>query len=206
MRHHTVLFFTFLAAFLAFATLSRADTDAYFCTSKGYLAYEAREGTAPGVVGHVLRVMGFEPERGIYLAGEVMLPESFTVYHLICREDTIEISGWLNVVTKYVIGVAKSRDIRMLTSTDYPGQRWSDAVKDGPAPADLGIFGPKLAPLSLESLDPEHEYELLRSLSWRQTKEGPEVHSKSELVQLDPRGNVLRRVVLYESRRVESGD
>ena len=205
MRHHRAVVSTLLVVFLAIATQSRAKTDAYFCASKGYLAYEAREGTSPGVVGHVLRVLRFEPKRGIYPAGEVTLPELFSVYHLICSEDNIEISGWRNVVTKYVIEIDKSGNVQLLSSTDYPGQRWSDAAKDGPAPADLGIFG-RVAPLPLESLDPEHEYQLLRNVSGGQTKEGLEFHTKSELVQLNPKGTVLQRVVLYESREVASRD
>ena len=81
MRRHRTVALTLLVVFLAIATQSCAKTDAYFCTFKGYLAYEAREGTSPGVVGHVLRVLRFEPKRGIYPAGEVPLPELFSVYH-----------------------------------------------------------------------------------------------------------------------------
>jgi hypothetical protein len=205
MNHHTGLVITLLAVFLAFPTLSRAAEDAYFCTYKGYFAYETRKGDTPSVIGHVLRVVRIEPRRGIYLAGEVALPE-FAVYHLICSEDRIEISGWRKVFTKYVIEIAKSGEIRSLGPTDYPGLPWSVAAKDGPAPADLGIFGPRVPPLTLESLDPEHEYQLLRNLSGRQVKEGWERHITSELVQLDPKGTVLQRFVLYESRTVESGE
>jgi hypothetical protein len=205
MKHHIALVITLLVVFLAFPTLSRAGEDAYFCTYKGYFAYETREGGTPGVVGHVLRVVRFESKHGIYLAGEVTLPE-FTVYHFICSEDRIEISGWRKVFTKYVIEIAKSGEIRSLGPTEYPGLPWSVAAKDGPAPADLGIFGPRVPPLTIESLDPEHEYQLLRNLSGRQVKEGWERHITSELVQLDPKGTVLQRFVLYESRTVESGE
>jgi hypothetical protein len=128
------------------------------------------------------------------------------VYHLSCSEDLIEISGWRNVFTKYVIEIAKSGELRSVGPTEYPGRQWSEAAKDGPAPASLGIFGPRIAPLPLESLDPEHEYQLLRNLSGRKVKEGWEWHSKSELVQMDPRGTVLQRFVLYERRTVEYRD
>ena len=70
---------TLLVVFVGFPTLSWAGEDAYFCNYKGYFAYETHEGVTPGVVGHVLRVVRFESKRGIYLAGEVTLPE-FTVY------------------------------------------------------------------------------------------------------------------------------
>jgi hypothetical protein len=205
MKHETFFVLTLLLVSLASAKESRADSDAYFCTSKGYLAYETRKGVTPGAVGHVLRVVRFEPNRGIYLGGEVTLLD-FQVYHMICGEDRIEISGWRNVFTKYVIEIAKSGELRSVGPTEYPGRQWSDAAKDGPAPASLGIFGPHVAPLPLESLDPEHEYQLLRNLSSRKGEEGLEWHSKSELVQLDPKGTVLQRFVLYERRTVEYRD
>jgi hypothetical protein len=206
MKQQIAFVLTLLVVFVVLASPSRADTNASFCAFKGYLAFEAREGTTSGVVGHVLRVVRLDPQRGIYLAGEVTLPELFTVYHLICNEDNIQLGGWNNVVTKYVIEIAKSREVRVLGPSEYPGQKWSDAAKDGPAPADLGIFGPKVAPLLLESLDPEHEYQLLRNVSGRQTKGGWEFRTKSEVVQRDLKGMVLQRLVLYESRRVENGD
>jgi len=194
-----------LMVFPAFATESRADSDAYFCTSKGYLAYETRKGVTPDTVGHVLRVVKFEPKRGIYPAGEVTLLD-FQVYHLICSEDRIEISGWRNVFTKYVIELGKSGELRNLGPTEFPGRQWSDAAKDGPAPDNLGIFGPRVAPLRLESLDSEHEYQLLRNASGREVKEGWEWHRKSELIQLDQKGTVLQRFVLYERRTLEYRD
>src|ERR1700720_3365600 len=102
MQNQTSFVLTLLVVLLASATQSRADSDAYFCTSKGYLAYETRKGVTPGAVGHVLKVVRFEPKRGIYLASEVTLLD-FEVYHMICSEDRIEISGWRNIFTKYVI-------------------------------------------------------------------------------------------------------
>jgi len=191
-----------LVVFMAFATDSRADSDAYFCTSKGYLAYETRKGVTPGAVGHVLKVVRFEPKRGIHLGGEVTLLD-FQVYHMICTEERIEISGWRNVFTKYVIELEKSGELKNLGPTEFPGRQWSDAANDGPEPGSLGLFGPDLAPLPLGSLDPEHEYQLLRSLSGRAIEEGWEFHSKSELIQLDLKGNITQRFVLYERRNVE---
>jgi hypothetical protein len=205
MKRHLALVFAFHVVFLAFPTLSRAGEDAYFCTCKGYFAYETHEGVTPGVVGHVLRVVRFESKRGIYLAGEVTLPE-FTVYHLICNEDRIEISGWRRVFTKYVIEIAKSGEIKNLGPHEYPGLAWSVAAKDGPAPPDLGIFGPRVPPLALETFDREHEYQLLRKVSGRKVKEGWEWHSESEVVQLDSKGIVLQRFVLYERRTEASGE
>jgi hypothetical protein len=196
---------TLLAVFLASAAQSRADSDAYFCTSKGYLAFETRKGVTPGSVGHALRVVRFESKRGIYLAGEVTLLD-FQVHHLICSEGRIEISGWSKVFTKYVVEIAKSGELSSVGPTEYPERQWPDHAKDGPEPASLSIFGPHVAPLPLESLDPQHQYQLLRTLTGRKVKEGWESHWKSELIQLDQKGAVLQRFVLHERRIVESGE
>jgi hypothetical protein len=205
VKHQSTFVFAFLGVVLAFSVPSRADSDGSFCVSKGYLAYDVREGITPGVVGHVLRVVRFGTERGIYLASEVPLMD-FEVYHLICSEDRIEISGWRKVFTKYVIEFSASGEVTSFGPTEYPERRWSDAAKDGPAPGDLGIFGPHVAPLRLESVDPEHDYQLRRTLSGKEAKEGWQWHSKSELVKLDQKGTVLQRFALYERRTIEAGD
>jgi len=211
MRRRIVFVVTLLVV-VVLASTARANAHAYFCTFKGYLAYEATDGGTPKVVGHVLRVVRLERRRGIYLAGDVTLPEWFTADHLTCNEDRIELLGtyasppwWSKVVTKYVVDISKSSDVRIIGPIEYPGLSWSDAAKNGPVPGDLGIFG-RVPALPLESHDPEHEYQLLRNLSGRQTKQGWEFHTKSEVVQRDLKGKVLQRFVLYETREVRTGD
>jgi len=49
-----------------------------------------RGAITPGVAGHVLRVVRFEPERGIYIAGEVTL-EDFQVHRMMCDQDRVTI-------------------------------------------------------------------------------------------------------------------
>jgi hypothetical protein len=44
MKRQTPFVLTLLVVFVASAAQSRADSDAFFCTSKGYLAYETRKG------------------------------------------------------------------------------------------------------------------------------------------------------------------
>lgn len=93
MKHQTAYVLTFLVMVLAFSVPSRADSDGYFCASKGYLAYELREGITPGVVGHVLKVVRFDPQRGIRSAGGVTL-QDLQVHRMTCGEDRIEIAGF----------------------------------------------------------------------------------------------------------------
>jgi hypothetical protein len=174
--------------------------------SKGYVAYELRHGITEGVVEHKLRVVRVGPDRGIYIAGEAALLD-FEVYHLTCSPDHIEISGWRKVLTKYVIEFSPSGKLKTVGPTEYPDVPWSDAAKDGPEPQSLGLFIPNPDPLLIESLDPEHGYQLLRNSSQEKSKEGwNERHTKSELVRLDRKGNVCQRLVLYERRDIEPRD
>jgi len=205
MKLRLLFTLAFFAVAVVFSASARADSDGYFCTWKGYVAYELRQGITEGVVGHKLRVVRIEPDRGIYVAGEATLLD-FEVYHLACSQDRIEISGWHNVVTKYVIDLLPSGELKTVGPTEYPNLRWQDAAKDGPEPPSLALFGPN-NPLPVESLDPEHDYKLLRDMSKEESKYGAnEWHIKSELVQLDKRGNVLQRLVLYERRDIEYGE
>jgi len=205
VKHLSALTFGLLAATLSFSITARADSDGYFCVSKGYLAYELRQGLTAGVVGHELKLVKVGPERGIYLASEATLLD-FQVYHLICSENGVEISGWNKVFTKYVIDVQPSGEMKVSSPLEYPDVGWRDAAKDGPEPLSLNLFGPKADPVSVESLDIEHQYQLLPSVSGKESKDGFEWHIKSELIKIDKTGNVLQRLVLYERVRIEPRD
>jgi hypothetical protein len=205
VKHRLLLTLTFFVATFVLSASARADSDGFFCTSKGYVAYELRQGITQGIVGHKLKVVRVEPDRGIYVAGEATLLD-FETYHMTCSQERIEISGWRKVFTKYVIDILPSGEMKVSGPLEYPDVDWRDAAKDGPESPSLCLFGPKEVPLLVESLDSEHEYQLLRNLSGRQSAEGFEWHVKSELVQVDKRENALHRLVLYERRYIEARD
>lgn len=205
MKHRLSATLTFLVLASLFSVPARADSDGYFCISTGYLAYEMRGAITAGVDGHVLKVVRVAPNRGIYVAGQVTLLD-FEVYHLMCGESRIEISGWRNVITKYVIDILPTGELKTIGPIEYPEVNWRDAAKDGPTPQSLAIF-PNGDPISVESLDSEHTYQLLRTWSHEKSKEGWDVsHIKSELVQHDKSGNTWQRLVLYERRNIENKD
>jgi hypothetical protein len=189
---------------LALSGSARGDSDGDFCIFKGYVAYELREGITAGVRGHMLKVVRVEPNRGIYAAGEAKLLD-FEVYHLICSQDRIEISGWRNVFTKYVVDILPSGELKASPPIEYPNIGWRQAARDGPEPLSLSLFGPN-DPLLVESLDSEHKYQIVRSLAKEQSRDAINWHLKSELIQLDKNDNVLQRLVLYERLDPEEGD
>jgi hypothetical protein len=209
MKRSTFLL-AFLASLIAVSVPSHADSDAYFCASKGYLAYELREGITLGQVGHELTVVRFDPQHGIRKAGTVKLKD-FQVHILKCSEDGVEIAGYGTVasgdppLTTCVIDFdGAQHDPKIQECDDNPAavHNWR---MDGPEPGNLGQYaGVKSIPL--ESLDPDHQYQLVFDVS--NTKVGEdswETHYKTELIQHDARGNVAQRLVVYEARLIASG-
>ena len=181
---------------------SRADNDGSFCTSKGYIAYELRNGITPGVAGHVLKVVRFEPQRGTYVAGEVPL-QDFQVHRMTCSHDRIEISGWGSIFKKYTIDIANQQKLKVIDFTEDPTRRF-DASKEGPEPSNFGFAPP--GRFALESLDPDHKYTLLLSASDKTVEGGVEHHRKAELIQANLQGTTLKDVVLYEGNILETID
>lgn len=213
MKRQTSFGLTFLAVVFAFSVPSRADDDGNFCASKGYLAYELREGITPGIVGHVVRVVRFDSQQGIRSAGEVTLKD-FQVQMMTCGEERIEIAGFGTVrrgdppLTKCVIEIGSpQKGVGILDCTDATVQQdWRKVV--GPAPPNLGQWG-RAKSIPLESLDPAHKYYLLLDVSKKNLGGNSwEMHYKTELIQADAQGNVSRCFVVYETRILgsDSGD
>lgn len=205
-------------AFVFFSVLCSvsawADSDGYFCASKGYIAYELREGITPGIVGHVLKVVRFDSQNGIRNAGEVSLRD-LQVQMMTCGEERIEIAGFGTVrhgdapLTRCVIGIGSSqREISISGCTDDAtlGEDWRKVV--GKGPQNLGMWA-RAKSISLDSADPDHKYYLQPSSSKKDLgKDSWEIHYKTELIQTDNQGNVLQHFTVYETRIVasDSGD
>jgi len=185
-----------------FCVPSHADDDGYYCASKGYLAFDLN-GDYPK--GHFLRIVRFEPKRGIYVAGEVPL-QSFRVHRIACSQGSVEISGWGSIFEKYVIGISGPQGMRILDHTEDPARKF-DPVKDSPDPPDFSPYGQSGEQiLQLESLDTDHKYQLhLRHWEAR-VRDGIEHFSKAELVETDLRGNPKQHFLLYADHYLESGD
>jgi hypothetical protein len=210
---HTKLVLASLVFVFVSSVASHADSDGYFCASKGYLAYEVRQGVTLGAVGHVLKVVRFDLQRGIRNAGAVTLRD-FQVHVLTCSEESIVIAGYGTVatgnppLTKCVIQVGSPENgPSILECKDDPTVQ-HDWRTEGPAPHNLGQWA-RMKSIPLESPDPDHQYHLLLDVSDTNMGEATwEMHYKTELIQADARGNVSQRLVLYEARLIvsDSGD
>lgn len=73
-----------------------ADSDGYFCTGRGYLAFETRLGTPPAK--HELHIVRFSTAEGIILLPAVEL-DNFQVHGMRCRVNEIDVVGWNRTYT-----------------------------------------------------------------------------------------------------------
>jgi len=194
-----------LATTVVLSALCPADDDGNFCTSKGYLAYELREGITPGVKGHLLRLVRFGPKHRIHLAGELVLPD-FEVHTMTCNEDGIRIAGYGTVLTgdppltTCTVPIAEFQTRQSVTEcTDDPTKK-HDWRKEGPEPPNLAQWA-RSESFPLDSIDAEHKYQLVFSRSSKKVEENSwEVRYKTELVQISAGGNISQRFLVYQNR------
>jgi hypothetical protein len=203
MNLRTAFLLLLITLALVFPAQSRADSDGYFCTSKGYLAYELREGLTPGAVGHVLKVVRFDTDRGIYFAGQVTL-QDFQPHGLTCSPNRIEIFGWAKVFTKYAIETTEPENVRIVETTEEPARQF-DYHTEGPEPANLGRWSTP-GRIPLVSQDSGHRYELVLTRWSKQTEDGVESHCKAEIVRVDSQGAEVQRLTLVELQNIDSTD
>ena len=179
------------------------DSDGSFCLAKGYLAYEVQAHVTPDAKGHILKVVRFDAQQGIYLAGEKVV-ESFVVHKMVCDLDQIEISGWGKFFERYLIDITDAKNVRVIEHSEDTSRQF-DPSKDRPEPRTLwDEHGP--ASFSLESADPDHRYALVIARWDKQVEGGFEHHSKAEVTRLDLQNKVLQRVLIYENTSLETVD
>lgn len=180
-----------------------ADSDGYYCVGPGYLSVEFRSFNTPGLSGsHVLRIIRFGGERGIYEAGEVVI-EDFQPHVMTCGANRVQISGYDREPVTYTIDVRDTP--RVLHYARLPGQQL-----DSP-PQPLKNLGQWASPgtIRLPSSDAQHTYQLVMTAEppEGQQPEGGILHrSRTELQQLDREGRLVARLVLYEDEWFESID
>jgi hypothetical protein len=210
MRPSAVVAAILVTLFLACALPLFADSDGYYCTSNGYLAYELREGLTPGIKGHVLRVMRYEAGRGIYVAGEVVMKD-FQPHGMACNADRVEIVGWGRIFVKYVVETIPTQGVRTAEYSDDANRKF-DSRSEPTEPPNLGRCA-KVGAVRLNSSDPDHSYELITTRSTSKVKGADtntvsEVHFHAELVQLDRDRSVSQRAALFDLKDIadDSGD
>ena len=77
-----------LILFLLTPAPARADSDGYYCTGRGYIAWETRLETAE----HQLHIVRFSRDGGLVRQASIRL-EEFQVHAMTCAEQSVELVG-----------------------------------------------------------------------------------------------------------------
>lgn len=213
-------FFGFaLIALVGLSPVAKAERvhlggDGYFCASKGYVAFDYNQTEINGNAVkkmHSLKIVRFGPEHRIYFAGEVSLSTEFSILVMECDGERIEMVGQLWPRGKKW-SLAKC-DIKIGSPTTPIGSGDCNDDIGGSYPAKKS---PNLEinsendppPITLESsADTGHVYQLRRHLTQEPIASGGmNWKTEAEVVELDEKGTVLTRLVIYEYVRFESGD
>jgi hypothetical protein len=202
------LSFLFAIAFIVGSSaLSAAESHhvigGSFCTAKGYLAYDDSQADPNyRLIAHWLRIVRFGTE-GIYSGGAVNLPIDFGWPWMICEDDHVELAGPRHYpyFKKCVVKIEGKAMIK--GSAECYDDSIENLPKFGGEPDSLSAFGPDEPPIQLESSDPDHMYELLRHSSNRRIGSAIEWHEQSEIVQLDSKGTILKRLPIWEDSHLE---
>lgn len=194
---------TFLAALLfAAAGGAHADSDGYWCTSNGYLAYELRSWSPPGGR-HVLNVVRVGGPAGIAEPISVGL-EEFQLHGIQCLPDRVVLWSWDKTYTVVLPGGGATK--APSSSAHAPGQIPKEhAVKNS-------LTGARASSrVSLASADSKHSYAL--EIEHREEKEttpdrGGAIHHyvKSRVAMRDPDGALSKEKAIYEGAYEETVD
>lgn len=200
---HTFAIVVVLGAYLLLSAPCRADEDGFFCTSKGYLAYNLRGGSTPSIAGHIVMVVRFDSKR-VYFAGKVNL-QDFQVHRMKCEPDRIEISGYGNTFKQYEIKISGPQGPRITDFIQDPARHF-DPKKDGPEPLWFSLAQPGTQVVPLDSDGSGARYKLLLNHKAKTVKGAVKHRNSAEIVRASPDGKTLQRLVLYVGRSVETID
>lgn len=181
---------------LAWPTPLRADSDGYFCTGPGYLAFQLRSWHTDGP--HLLKIIRFG-EGEIREAGELELPD-FQPHAIRCETERVRIVGWALHYVEFSIDV--SGEPRLLETIEDPELEFSPALFETPM-MNLGELAvPGSIPLSSE--DPLHRYRLAIERRSSPVTGGLEHYTRTVLIAETRTGTPVGELLVYEGTRFES--
>jgi hypothetical protein len=154
-------------ALLALPVPAIADSDGYYCTAQGYVAYQLRapDGT------HSLHLVSFSTRTGIRRHSPIRLAD-FQVHAMTCRAGAVELEGWTE---GYTINITDSQN----TTITQRATRFDPKVS-GPTP-NLGHWS-KGGVVDLRSDEASDEFQLLIARVSRPIRGGIEHYTVTELI------------------------
>jgi hypothetical protein len=173
-----------------------ADSDGYYCSGPGYLAFQLRSWSTAGP--HLLKVIRFG-DGEIREAGQVELPD-FQPHAIRCEAERVRIVGWALHYVEY--------------SIDVSGEpRIVEAIEDHDLAFSPDLFTEEMTNLgdwavpgstTLSTEDSHHEYRLVITRHSSPVPGGLEHHTRSVLVAQDESGSVVSELLVYEGTFFES--
>jgi hypothetical protein len=168
----------------------KADSDGYFCTGPGYLAFQLRSWNTDGPhLLKVIRVGGGE----IREAGQVELPD-FQPHAIQCEEDRVRIVGWTSHYVEYSIDV--SGEPRILETIDDPDRVLSPDPFEQQM-MNLGDWGVP-GTTTLSSGDDRYRYRLVIARESVPVQGGLDHHTRTMLLAEDGEGARVSELIVYE--------
>jgi hypothetical protein len=183
-----------------------ADTDGYFCVSKGYIAVELRAFKTAGLkADHVLRLVRFGPD-GIAPIEEIALND-FGTERMECGQDHVELSGWNfdnTVYEQYSVDISTASGLRVREHRQS-SEGWTGSRR-GFDPRNIEFLGPQPQPMNLDSADSAHTYQLVVKTKETTQNGDTEIDTTAQVRELDLHDNVIQHVLLYEYKETDSPD
>lgn len=189
MRVHVLV----VAMCLLSADLAFADSDAYYCAARGYLAFETRLGTGK----HELHVVRFGAG-GVTAAAPLAL-DDFQVHGMTCRAGQVEIQGWDRTYTVDISAAAKPVVTSRAVAFDATQSRAAD---------NLGHLA-KPEVIDLEADGTSRFQLVIARATWPPRAGGIEHHTVTRLVQRQsarPGSAIVASRQLFEGVFLETVD
>ena len=179
-----------------------AYADGTYCIRQGYIAYNLRPLKATHPAQQVLHVVAFD--HGIRQMGEVVI-QDFAVHEFRCEADRIEIAGYDRDWLKYVVGISQPGKVRIIERTEQTLEQHPFVPGHDSPPSLQGEGYDPEEVRTLASGDLEDEYQLVFMHADKLNKRelGIEHTYRAEIRQVDSRGKVLQRLLLYQETMTE---
>jgi hypothetical protein len=126
-----------------------ADSDGYFCSAPGVIAFDS---FIPGEPGRLIKIVRFDAAGGIQPEEEIRISDDFQTHGMVCRRGTVEVYSWDHV---YVL------DTSVPLASKLREKRSSVYGRTAPGQRNLGNFSRRAEVIVLESSSDEDRFELV---------------------------------------------
>jgi hypothetical protein len=126
-----------------------ADSDGYFCSAPGVIAFD---NFIPGEPGRLIKIVRFDAASGIEPEEEIRIDDDFQTHGMVCRPGTIEVYSWDHV---YLL------DTTVRLASKLREKRPSVYGRTAPVQRNLGNYARRAEVIVLQSSSEEDRFELV---------------------------------------------